>query len=213
MSTALATLRTNVQRDLGNPSTDALSTADIDARINDSYYELLTRYRHPEIETSVTLATVDGTQEYSLESDYWYTHILRDETNNRLIYYRPLEWLLEHDIDSEGQPMYWTRWGDERLLYPTPDGAYSITEYYYMRADLLAGSGKTVFDGLEWDEILKWGAVWRCFQALGMQDQMIHTRNIWRTLVNSIPESEMLEAEKSFQVIPPLYANASNAPA
>jgi hypothetical protein len=30
---------------------------------------------------------------------------------------------------------------------------------------------------------------------------MIHTRNVWRTLVNSMPESQVLESENAFQPI------------
>lgn len=210
MALTLTVLQTDVRLELGNPPTAVFTDDQIKDRINHSYYEIATRFRHPEMiqVTTGTLTASDAT--YALPTRYWYSLSFRDETNDQTLVYRPLSWIKAQDIDATGQPMFYTRRGSEVILYPTPAGAYSYTWYYVARPALLsAGGDTTTFDGQEWDEIVKWGAVWRCFQTLGQQDRMIHTRNIWRTLINSMPETLTLEAESASQPIGPLRGNPS----
>ena len=205
MATTHTVLLAEIRDELGNPTTTIITDAQITRRMNWSYYELVTRYRHPEIEVTATITTVAGTQTYATPTRFWYTQALRDETNERVLLYKPIQWILAQDTDTDGPPQYYTRQADTILLYPTPDAVYSITHYHTARpAELASTPTSTVFNGLEWDEIVTWGAVWRCFQLLGENDQMIHTRNIWRTLVGSMPESEVLMAESTQQIIPML---------
>lgn len=202
MSTAQTTLLAEVRLLLGSPSTTIIADATITRQLNYSYYELSTRYRHPEIEATATITTVDGTQAYATPTRYWYTQTMRDETNSRVLLWKPINWIVAQDTDTKGAPQYYTRQAATLLIYPTPDAVYSITHYHIARPLELAGAGTTAFDGLEWDEITVWGAVWRCHQIIEQNDQMVHSRNIWRTLVGSLPESEVMESERSFQAIP-----------
>lgn len=205
MSLALSVIRTAVRDEVGNPPTSVLSDNEIDDRINDSYSEVATRYRHPEMRASAAANTVSGTATYSLPTRYWYAISLRDDTNDRVLMPRPTEWINAQDTDTTGPPQYWVREGSNHRLYPTPNAVYSINVFYVQRpVDLSADNDTTIFDGRDWDEIIKWGAIWRCFQRLGQQDQFIHTRNIWRTLVGSMPESYVLESEGAAQVAGPL---------
>lgn len=199
-SKQLSTLRSEVRDDLGSPPTDTISDTQIDTRINYSYREVATRFRHPEIETSETINTSDGTQSESVASDYWYTYILRDEDNDAVLTYKDLPWIVAQDTDSKGQPEFYTNWGTNILLYPTPDAAYSLTNYYVKHVSSLSADADQPVVNEAWDEVIKWGAVWRCHQMLGEQDKMVHSRNIWRTLVNNMPETESLAAERSVQV-------------
>lgn len=196
MATALSTIRDAVRLELGNPSTSIVTDAVLTAHINDSYRELATRYRHPELAKSASSVTVASTATIALQSDYWYTIILFDETNDQQLIYRPLSWIIAQDRASTGQPQYWTRLGSNRILWPTPAGVYTITEYYVKRiTPLSADADLTVFNGAEWDEILRWGAVWRAFHTRSEYDRMVHARNIWRTLVANMPETDTLESE------------------
>lgn len=211
MATAASVLITDVRLELGNPPTTRISDAQVLTRINYSYLEVATRYRHPEMHTTGTaIATVDGTATYALPTRYWYTRTLRDETNDRRLLYRPLSFIHAQDVDTKGQPQYWTRDGANRRLWPTPDAVYSITDAYVAFPAALTSSSpdaSTIFDTTAWDEIVKWGAIWRCHLTLGENNRMIHTRNIWRTLVNSMPEQETMENESESRVIPPLGAS------
>jgi hypothetical protein len=54
MATLGSTFITNVRAEIGSPPTTVISDAEILDRINDSYIELTTRYRHPELNSSVT---------------------------------------------------------------------------------------------------------------------------------------------------------------
>ena len=209
MATTHTVLLAEIREELGSPSTSIISDAQITRRMNWSYYELVTRYRHPEIEATVTLTTVAGTQTYATPTRYWYTQYMRDETNDRVLLYKPMQWILAQDTDTRGPPQYHTRQAATNLLYPTPDAVYLITHYHTARPiELSSTPTSTVFDGLEWDEIVTWGAVWRCHQMLGQNDQMIHARNIWRTLVGSMPETEVMMAEGSAQIIPMMLSSA-----
>ena len=206
MATAHTVMIGEVRDELGNPSTTIITAAQLLRRLNYSYYEVATRYRHPEVEATATITTVDGTQTYAIPTRYWYTQYMRNETTEQVLLYKPLQWILAQDTDTKGPPQYHTRQGALTLLYPTPDKVYSITHYHTARpaAIVSAGDPSTIFDGFEWDEIVMWGAVWRCHQMLGQNDQMIHARNIWRTLVGSMPETEVLMAEGSAQIVPML---------
>ena len=208
MATTHTVLLAEIRDGLGSPSTSIISDAQITRRMNWSYYELITRYRHPEIEATATITTVSGTQTYATPTRYWYTQALRDETNDRVLLYKPIQWILAQDTDTTGSPQYYTRQADTILLYPTPNAVFLITHYHTARpVELSSTPTSTVFNGLEWDEIVTWGALWRCHQLLQQNDQMIHARNIWRTLVGSMPESEVMMAESTQQVLPMLGAS------
>lgn len=201
MADTLNNLVNDVTLDLGSPPTGIVSFGTITNRINKSYREVATRYRHPELESSETITTVASTATDALPSDYWYTVGMRDETNDKVLKYRTLNWILAQDRDTEGQPKYYTQYGSNLLFHPIPDDAYSLTHYYIIQITALSsGSDSTVLNDA-WDEIIEWGAVWRIHQALGEQDRMIHARNIWRTLVNSMPETEVLTAEQANQIV------------
>ena len=210
MAKALSVIRTSVRTAIGNPSTTEVSNADIDAAINDSYDEVVTRFRHPEIESSETITTVSGTATDAVPADYWYTLAMRDETNSKWLRHRPLEWVLQQDNDTNSQPAYYTHTGSNFIFSPTPDGAYSITHYYVKVVTALsADADTTVFIHRTWDEIIKYGALWRLFQDYGEYDRMIHSRNVWRTLINSMPETETLNEETAQYIIGPIQPNES----
>ena len=201
MSDTLTNILANVRENLGSPPTGIIADARITKRINDSYREVVTRYRHPENESTETITTVAGTATDATPSLYWYTEAMRDETNDRVLKYRPISWILEQDRDTRGQPRYFSTWGTNFIFYPTPDGAYSITHYYKVMPTALSAGADTTIVIAAWDEIIEWGATWRVHQFLGEQDKMIHARNIWRTLVNSMPETDVLQSEQASQIM------------
>lgn len=201
MSDTLTNILANVRENLGSPPTGIISDARLTKRINDAYREVVTRYRHPENETTETITTVAGTATDAVPAAYWYTEAMRDETNDRVLKFRPINWILAQDRDTRGQPRYWSLWGSNFIFYPTPDGVYSITHYYKIEPTALSAGGDSTIVLDAWDEIIEWGATWRAHQFLGEQDKMIHARNIWRTLVNNMPETKTLNSEQSSQVI------------
>jgi hypothetical protein len=158
MATLGSTFITNVRAEIGSPPTTVISDAEILDRINDSYIELTTRYRHPELNSSVTGTTVAGTATIALSTAtrYWYTIGFRDETNDTSLVRRTWPWIIAQDRDSQGPPQYYVRYGSNLVLHPVPDGAYSYTWYYQVRPALLTTLTSTVFDGTDWDEIVKW---------------------------------------------------------
>lgn len=201
MAETLTNLIVNVREHIGGPPTASVADAYITKRINASYREVCTRYRHPENETSETITTAAGTATDANPTAYWYTEGIRDETNDKVLKYRPLSWILAQDRDTRGKPLYYTQWGSNLLFHPVPDGVYSLTHYYKTVPTALSSGSDTTVVLSVWDEIIEWGAVWRVHQSLQEQDKMIHARNIWRTLVNSMPETKVLTSEQSTQII------------
>lgn len=201
MADTLTNLLANVRENVGSPPTAIIADARLTKRINDSYREVVTRFRHPENETSETITTSADTATDAVPSSYWYTVSMRDETNDRVLKYRPLSWLLAQDRDTTGEPYYFTQWGSNHIFHPIPDGTYSITHYYKTLPTALSAGGDTTIVNAAWDEVIEWGATWRVHQFLGEQDKMIHARNIWRTLINNMPETEVLHSEQANQII------------
>jgi hypothetical protein len=201
MAETLTNLLANVREHIGNPPTGSVADAYITKRINASYREVVTRYRHPENEASETITTAAGTATDAVPSAYWYTEAMRDETNDRVLKFRPINWILAQDRDTRGKPNYFSVWGANFIFHPVPDGVYSITHYYKTIPTALSSGSDTTIVLSPWDEIIEWGAVWRVHQSLQEQDKMVHARNIWRTLVNSMPETKTLTSEQASQII------------
>lgn len=133
--------------------------------INSAYRQLTSRdsvggkrIEIPELDTTSSDATVDGTAYVSVPSDCIAISEIFDETNDV-----QLEWLAypeyvgksdRADTSSEGKPTYWVRSGAYIYLYPTPDDAYTLTIHYRKRPADLSGASDVTVLGEEWDDII-----------------------------------------------------------
>ena len=94
----------------------------------------------PFLKATGTITTADGTQDYSLASDYDFGSLysVRDTTNNN-----PLGMIIPEDYDyfdpdssEEGTPFFYFLWGvdddyvQEISFYPIPGGTYTIKYRY-----------------------------------------------------------------------------------
>lgn len=111
----------------------------------------------PDLETSASATTVDGTAYVTDPADALIVREVFDETNDKR-----LDWISwqeyvgktdRGDTSKEGKPTYWNWRSGSIYLYPTPDAAYTLTVYYKKRvADLTAGEYSSL--GAEWDDII-----------------------------------------------------------
>ncbi len=125
---------------LGGETTEAISDATILRFVNQSYLEICSRYPFPELSTTTTLTTADGTAEYATtKSDILSVSTLTDSTN--YVTMQPISeakylQYTQGDSTSTGTPYYWYISGssDSGLknftVYPTPGGVYTITIHY-----------------------------------------------------------------------------------
>lgn len=130
----LGTIRTAVRERLDDPTFD---TAKIDRWTNWVLDDVYTRYQFPFMETTTTLDTVDGTQEYafsSIASDVDKIRSIIDVTNEyTLEYVDPTELdetYQDQSDDAENKPQYWTVRDGSVKLYPIPDDAYTLKVIY-----------------------------------------------------------------------------------
>jgi len=134
--------------------------------INDAYNLLTTqqkfwglrrRFRFPELETSASKTTSDGTYYVETPTDCLYVLQVYDETNDYLLRNIPLSKYLGYTDRSntsvEGVPTEWIRSGANIYLHPTPDATYTLTVHYRKRVTALTGTDATAI-GPEWDDII-----------------------------------------------------------
>ncbi len=189
---------------LGNPPEDLIGSGVITGLINDSYFEVARRFRHRRMQRDSTFTTVSGTNEYGLPSDYFWMDLVRDETNNENLLPRSLAFIQSLNDGVNSQPLYWTTQDYNVILGKTPDGAYTLRRWYFARPARLADStDRSVFED-EWDEIVKLGSEARGFYIMGEYDRQIHAKNLQRSLINTIVETQTLEQATGVSVAGPL---------
>jgi len=133
--------------------------------INSAYRQLCTqdnplglqkKLYFPQLHTSTTATTTDGTAYVAAPTDLLYIENLYDTTNNVVL--DPISWAkyMEYTdrttTTSEGDPTEWTRRGTYIYLHPTPQTTGDTMTIYYKKivADL---SGTATTDiGAEWDD-------------------------------------------------------------
>ena len=116
------------------------------------------RFRFPELETSTTADTVDGTAYVSTPSGSLVIQHVYDTENNvyltNIPYSEYVKYTNRADTSAEGGPTYWTRTGAYIYLHPTPDDAYTLRIHYRKIPDNFASDSATSEIGSEWDEII-----------------------------------------------------------
>ena len=189
---------------LGYPPVDAFSAETRDGAINDSYFEVLSLFAHPELKADQAITTVDETKEYALPANYWYMRVVKDETNSQNLNWKSLEWIEAQDAGETGTPQWWTREGAHLRLWTTPDDEYTIRLWYMLRPPRLDDVTDASVLGSDWDELVKLGAIARGFFYLGELDRQVHTLNLWRSRLNRVVEVTDLERATGIEIAGPL---------
>ena len=208
MGISLGAYRVAVAAALGHPPTDVLSNEEMDGAINDSYFEILRLFNHRRLKRNSTFSTVASQQEYALPADYWWMRILKDETNTQFLVHRSLRYIESVEDGSTGQPLYWTSEDQNLRLNPTPDGVYTVNRWYIARPGRLVQIYDDDLLGAEWEEIIKRGAESRAFYLMGEYDRQIHAKNLQRSLINTMVESQDMERVTGVDIVGPLEAAA-----
>jgi len=135
--------------------------------INSAYRQLCTqdfvlglrkKLYFPQLFTSTTKTTTDGTAYVSAPSDVLYIVDVYDSTNNVNLENISLEKYLDYTdratTTAEGDPNEWVRYGSYIYLHPTPGTTGDTLTIYYKKliADL-TGTGTTAI-GAEWDDVI-----------------------------------------------------------
>ena len=137
----------------------------------DKFWGIRRSFYFPQLETSTTADTADGTAYISTPTDALIVRNLYDTTNNYFLNNisprKYAEYTDRANTDMEGKPTEWVRQGGYLYLHSTPDDAYTIGIYYRMIPAVLETGAETTAIGAEWDEPL---IALAC--AIGKQDTM-----------------------------------------
>lgn len=135
--------------------------------VNSAYRQLCTqdnilglpkKLYFPQLSTSTTKTTTDGTAYVAAPTDLLYVEDIYDTTHN--VHLDPIsnekyfEYTDRTTTTSEGDPTEWTRRGTYIYLHPTPQTTGDTLTIYYKKlvADL---SGTATTDiGAEWDDVI-----------------------------------------------------------
>jgi hypothetical protein len=110
----------------------------------------------PELETSSTTTTADGTATLTTPTTAHFVRTLWESTSD--IKMTNISWsdYIERTgravEASRGAPTMWVRRGTNLYLYYTPDGAYGVTIYFKKYITELSAAGDVLEIGEEWDE-------------------------------------------------------------
>ncbi len=121
------------------------------------FWDVKKRFYFPELETSTTKTTTDGTAYVTKPTDALFIQEIFDETNEKHLKFIPWRQYVDKtdrsDTDNESNPTKWTTRDSYIYLYPTPDtDDESLTVYYRQRITELSDSSDTTDLGEEWDE-------------------------------------------------------------
>lgn len=136
----LGTLRTALRNRVGVSDYDGFFT---DARLTDLINEAIqvvsSEEDWPWLQTTETIATVNGTQAYAPAADWLRTKALIIDGYDAM-QWRSLQEIREYGSDYLGLPVVYTVYGDQILFGPTPGAAYSVTHDYIKQEPELAVS-------------------------------------------------------------------------
>lgn len=147
--------------------------------VNSAYRQLCTqdkilglakRLYFPQLFTSTTKTTTDGTAYVTEPDDCLYITDVYDTTNNRNLDWIPFKEYLEYtdrtNTASEGDPTEWTRSEGRVYLHSTPGTTGDTLTIYYKKLVADLSGTQTTAIGAEWDDVILELAAYKMFTFL-----------------------------------------------
>ncbi len=196
----LEILRGDLRSHLGMDTLD-LDDAAASRLLNRAYWELLDKFPFRDKETYSTLPVVIGTASYTI--DFAAIEAISKITieDPETLKHKPLDKMsldvyqqnFVNDESAYGRPTNYVRYGNEIILYPTPDVAYVVDYYYAAQLSDLALESDSPSAPRNWHEIILLGAVYRGFLQLQDYERANAARTHWMTLLSSVSMNEAEE--------------------
>lgn len=146
--TALSTVRTDIRTELQEPTAGFWTDAELTKWINRSYMDLI---RACKVEATSTLTLANGTESYSLPSDFYMGRRVELQSTagsaTNWFEVQPYDLNLRRPGDPlssatfTSTPVGWYIFNNKIYFVPVPDLAYSGTLYYYKNATPLVADG------------------------------------------------------------------------
>lgn len=174
--------------------------------INSAYRQLCTqdnilglkkKLYFPQLMTSTTKSTTDGTAYVTVPTDVLYITEVYDTTNNRKLkqisWKKYIEYTDRSDTTAEGEADEWTRYGGYIYLHPTPDtSSETLTVYYKKLVADLSGTSTTDI-GAEWDDVIIELAAYKMFVWLHEYDKSKFCREAFLEMAGGLANIYNLE--------------------
>jgi hypothetical protein len=156
--------------------TDDITNAEIDLKLNMSWWELSAKLGFREKEATSSFSTVAGQREYATDTsiDTFFEALqsvtVKDIHSDRyeplvMKGYEQIEGSLSDELEDRDMPKWYARYNDKLVLYPTPDRDYTIRVRYLKTLSDVQAEGFPVPQ--EWSEPILLGAVYRQWRSLG----------------------------------------------
>ena len=194
---------------LGGETTETISDTRILRYINQSYLELASEYAYPQLSTSTTITTADGTAAYELSV----SNLLRftDIVNSTIPFtLRTMSENQYHDFtqgstSNSGTPVYWYVSGVgsndryEVTFWPTPAGTYTLNVHYVQAPDELETEPTATSAVIPepWDDSIIHRAVSRGWRMLGD----LETAGKWLSLARNNDRAAKKSTFQASQIV------------
>lgn len=181
-----------------NLGSNALLTASSSTKskefVNRAYDELVLQYRFHETEaTDTSKTTTASVASVTVPTGARRIWSIRDTTNKRLLSKRDIEWYesMDQSTDVASYPEFWIRYGSSILLWPTPDGAYSLQIRYTKLQTDLSADGDTPTIPVEWHGVLVLLASSKAAFWLGMDTKGMNFKSEALGLISALSEDSV----------------------
>lgn len=216
MSLDLQQLRDGVRRILGVDAIDpGWADTDVDLLLNESFWEISDAFDFRIEETSTSQVLVAGTRQYNLVNPLVSIKqiSIEDLNSNQHSNLEPMDVLVYEQLyantpSAEGKPTNYVRRGQGFTVWPTPNNAYTLIIYTKETLGSLASEGPTTIPEA-WHEVIKYGAGWRGFIALGDYNRSSALQKVQLRLMSTKEEPRVDEkADRAYagvRIIRPRY--------
>lgn len=148
----LADFRSELDESIGTP---ALGNTRYDRWINAAYFEVSGAIEFQQLLDVQSFTTVDGTQAYNEAGSTLGIRQVFDVENDAVLLHESVENFLLRDEDTEGDPLYWTRFGGQLHLWPVPGTTGDTIKYLRIKQPtVLSASGSVTVLPAQWDMVV-----------------------------------------------------------
>lgn len=205
-----------------NPSLDAAGTSAYNYYgiwINSAYRQLCTQddilglnknLHFPQLMTSTTKTTTDGTAYIAVPSDCLYIEQVFDTTNGRLLDHISWQDYIEYTdrttAASEGDATEWVRHGSYIYLHPTPGTTGDTFTIYYKKLVADLTGTQTTDIGAEWDDAIIELATYKMFVAIHDYEKAKYAKDSFVEMAAGLSDIYSKEEENSTLSIEPSSA-------
>jgi hypothetical protein len=199
-------MKTQLRKEVGNPSTTDVTDADLGKAINDAYHDLAENYRHHNTRKFARFSTAVSVFKYALPTDCGVLRYVKNITQGWRIRKYDNTVVASLGTPTTGSPEWYSRKVDYIELYPTPNAIETLELYYNLiLADLSADADVPVLLPTWHIGIIK-KARWYHFDTNRMYNEATGADTSFKmwmeTKVSEFDEETRADSEFGVEIVP-----------